>query len=166
MKNTVFSKGKWFLGTLFLVVAFAFYGCMPVNSLGDVSVYGKWVDNTKAVYEINQSTFKNYGETYDSYEGDNLVVVKDSDTAGRIFIKYTKAYCSTHSNSANYIYDSDAPDVGKWYAISYKNLTANSISISGAYGTKSSMDTLEEAKAEFTIENGYYSYYSECVKSN
>uniref|UniRef100_UPI0023F7BCE2 hypothetical protein n=1 Tax=Treponema berlinense TaxID=225004 RepID=UPI0023F7BCE2 len=83
-----------------------------------------------------------------------------------IYIKYTRAYCSTHSDSTTYtyIYDEDAADVGKWYAIAFKELTASSVSLSGAYGTISSTSTLEEAISTFTIDNGYFSTYSECVK--
>ena len=65
-------------------------------------------------------------------------------------------------------YSETAPDVGKWYAVSYKNLTSNSVSLSGAYKAdgKTSTQTLDEAKKEFTVENGYFDYsYSECIKS-
>ncbi len=64
------------------------------------------------------------------------------------------------------IYSDDAPDVGKWYAVHYKNLTSNSVSLSGAAktGGETSTKTLSEAIIEFTVENGYFSYYSECTK--
>ena len=127
----------------------------------DSPLIGKWQDSSGSIYEISQTEFSNYSETYDSYAGNNLVISKSTDNSGYIYIQYTKAYCKQHSN-----YDNDAPDIGKWYAISYKSLTASSIQISGAYkyDGKTSTETLEEAMAEFTIENGYFAIYSDCVK--
>lgn len=127
----------------------------------DSPLIGKWQDSYNSIYDISQNEFSNYGDTYDSYAGNNLVISKTSENSGYIYIQYTKAYCAEHST-----YDNDSPDVGKWYAISYKSLTASSIKISGAYkdGGETSTETLEEAMAEFTIENGYFSTYSECVK--
>ncbi len=135
----------------------------------DSTLIGTWLDSSygKSYYEISENAFKNYGEntegvSYESYEGSDTYVLKTSDTAGYIYIKYTKAANADFSS-----YSSDpnvAPDVGKWYAIAYKDLTSNSISISGAYGKKSSTDTLAEAIQEFTIENGYFAFYSDCAK--
>ena len=127
----------------------------------DSPLIGKWQDSYNSIYDISQNEFSNYGDTYDSYAGNNLVISKTSENSGYIYIQYTKAYCAEHST-----YDNDSPDVGKWYAISYKSLTASSIQISGAYkyDGKTSTETLEEAMAEFTIENGYFAMYSDCVK--
>ena len=127
----------------------------------DSPLIGKWQDSYNSIYDISQNEFSNYGDTYDSYAGNNLVISKTSENSGYIYIQYTKAYCAEHST-----YDNDSPDVGKWYAISYKSLTASSIKISGAYkkGGETSTETLEEAMAEFTIENGYFSTYSDCTK--
>lgn len=72
----------------------------------------------------------------------------------------------TKSISYYYRFSSEAPDVGKYYAISFKELSTSSISLSGAYkyGGATSTETLDEAKNEFTIDNGYYAGYSELVK--
>lgn len=127
----------------------------------DSPLIGKWQDSFYSIYEISQNEFSNYGDGYNSYAGNNLVISKTSENSGYIYIQYTKAYCAEHST-----YDNDSPDVGKWYAISYKSLTASSIKISGAYkkGGETSTETLKEAMAEFTIENGYFSTYSDCTK--
>ena len=136
----------------------------------DSPLIGKWQDSSYSIYEISQNEFSNYGYGYDAYAGNNLVISITSNdfSSGYIYIQYTKAYCAEHSNREEYkyTYDNDSPDVGKWYAISYKSLTASSIKISGAYkkGGETSTETLEEAMAEFTIENGYFSTYSECTK--
>ena len=129
----------------------------------DSPLIGKWQDSYNSIYDISQNEFSNYGDTYDSYAGNNLVISKTSENSGYIYIQFTRAA----DENWNYTTDkTKAPDIGKWYAISYKGLTASSIQISGAYkyDGKTSTETLEEAMAEFTIENGYFSTYSECVK--
>ena len=191
MKSTrfVFGRALAVLCAL-LFVSFGFMSCQQedddnglpdgVYELSDNSaLIGTWVNSYSggtSVYKITSSTFDNSGtssyngttSTYDSYAGNNLVVsyTNDEKNSGYIYIKYTRAYCSTHSDSTTYtyIYDTDAADVGKWYAIAFKELTASSVSLSGAAGTVSSTSTLEEAISTFTIDNGYFTTYSECVK--
>ena len=180
MKSTrfVFGRALAVLCAL-LFVSFGFMSCQQEDETEYVnySLTGTWVNSYSggtSVYKITSSTFDNSGtssyngttSTYDSYAGNNLVVsyTNDEATSGYIYIKYTRAYCSTHSDSTTYIYDEDAADVGKWYAIAFKELTASSVSLSGAYGTVSSTSTLEEAISTFTIDNGYFTTYSECVK--
>ncbi|MCR4735910.1 MAG: hypothetical protein K5829_13000 [Treponema sp.] len=186
MKSSIFSlRLKLSLAALFLA-GFAFFGCKPEISNTNPTLFGKWVDSYSSVYEISTSTFKNYGEGWTGYEGNSRVVAytNDEETEGYIYIKYTKAYESTSTkptededtwthSPANedwgtteywYRYSSTAPDVGKWYAIAFKGLTESALQISGAYGTKSSTDTLDEAIEEFTIDNGYFGTYSACSK--
>ena len=156
MKKNNFSR---LFAAMIFVAVLVLSGCGKTPA--KASIYGDWVDSSKAHYEITKSTFKNYGENYDSYAGDNLTVDEISDTEGTIFIKYTIAA------NADWTYSATAPDVGKWYAISYKDLTENAVKISGAYkaGGKTACATLEEAKTEFTAANGYFDYYSECTKA-
>lgn len=152
MKSTrfVFDRALAVLCAL-LFVSFGFMSCQQEDETEYVnySLTGTWVNSYSggtSVYKITSSTFDNSGtssyngttSTYDSYAGNNLVV--------------------------SYTNDEDAADVGKWYAIAFKELTASSVSLSGAYGTVSSTSTLEEAISTFTIANGYFSTYSECVK--
>ena len=174
MKSTRFSFGSaaTFLGTLLVVVSLSFSlaSCKTDDNNDDslTSLIGKWKDSYSSIYEISQNEFSNYGDTYDSYAGNNLVISITSNdfSSGYIYIQYTKAYCAEHSNPKEYkyTYDNDSPDVGKWYAISFKELTNSSIKLSGAYGEKTSTETLEEAITEFTIENGYFASYSDCTK--
>lgn len=102
------------------------------------------------------------GETYiysygkfdgSSYKMNVGMIIWSSDTSGIIYGKYTE-------NS----YYKDV--VGKYYAVSFKDLTESSISISGAYksGGKTGTATLEEAISEFTIDNGYFGTYSACER--
>lgn len=180
MKSTrfVFGRALAVLCAL-LFVSFGFMSCQQedddnglpdgVYELSDNSaLIGTWQSSYGEIFKITSTSLSNSGSWGDAYAGNNLVVsyTNDEATSGYIYIKYTRAYCSTHSDSTTYtyIYDEDAPDVGKWYAIAFKELTASSVSLSGAYGTVSSTSTLEEAISTFTIANGYFTSYSECVK--
>lgn len=183
MKNFNFSRRAGLILTALFVIGFAFTSCVPTtqNVINeDVSIIGKWVASEYESYEITSTTFKS------GYEGNNLVVryTNETETEGYIYIKYTKAYEETYTeptenadtwthSPANpdwgtseywYRYSTTAPDVDKWYAISFTDLSDKAIKISGAYGAKSSCDTLEEAISEFTIENKYFGFYSACTK--
>ena len=165
MKSTRLSllRAKAVLFALVSVLAFSFSACNVTTEPEVEHVYkqidaddplvGTWTDGTKyGTYIITNTTFENAG----SYKGNNLVVQKLDSTSGYIYIKYTVAM------NADWSYSETAPDVGKWYAISYKDLGAEKISISGAYkeGGATSCETLDEAVTEFTVDNGYFAYYS------
>lgn len=178
MKSTRFSFGSAaaFLGALLIVVSLSFSlaSCKTADDdnplpqgieelSADSPLIGKWKDSYGSIYEISQTEFSNYGENYNSYAGKNLVISKSTDNSGYIYIQYTRAA----EKNGNYTTDkTKAPDVGKWYSISFKELTNSSIKLSGAYkyDGKTSTETLEEAMAEFTIENGYFAMYSDCTK--
>ncbi len=176
MKSTRFSFGSaaTFLGALLVVVSLSFSlaSCKTADDdnplpqgveelSADSPLIGKWKDSYGSIYEISQTEFSNYGKSYESYAGNNLVISKSTDNSGYIYIQYTRAA----DENWNYTTDkTKAPDVGKWYAISFKELTNSSIKLSGAYGEKTSTETLEEAITEFTIENGYFASYSDCTK--
>ena len=164
MKSTRLSllRAKAVLFALVSVLAFSFSACNVTTEPEVEHVYkqidaddllvGTWTDGTKyGTYIITNTTFENAG----SYKGNNLVVQKLDSTSGYIYIKYTVAM------NADYSYSETAPDVGKWYAISYKDLGAEKISISGAYkeGGATSCETLDEAVTEFTVDNGYFGLY-------
>lgn len=160
MKNTKFSFNRaWLVLTALLMsalVAVSFTSCKSDDD--DASIYGTWVNKTDTYTETYKITETMFSNGY--YEGNNLTVIESSDSSGYIYIKYTK------SMNADWSYSENAPDVGKWYAISYKNLTDDTISISGAYkyGGATSTETLDEAVSEFTIENGYFGTYSDCTR--
>ena len=178
MKSTRFSFGSaaTFLGALLVVVSLSFSlaSCKTADDDNplpqgieelstDSPLIGKWKDSYSSIYEISQNEFSNYGDTYLSYAGNNLVISKTSENSGYIYIQFTRATDETR----NYTTDKEkAPDIGNWYAISYKDLEENSIQLSGAYKYegKTSTETLEEAITEFTIDNGYFGIYSDCTK--
>lgn len=163
MKNTKFSFNRaWLVLTALLMsalVAVSFTSCKSDDD--DASIYGTWKSSYGEIYDISTTELKNGGSWGNCYAGNNLTVRKISDSAGIVYIKYTRSiiYGSTD-------YSENAPDVGKWYAISYKNLTDDTVSISGAYksGGATSTETLDEAVSEFTIENGYFGTYSDCTR--
>lgn len=163
MKSTrfVFGRALAVLCAL-LFVSFGFMSCQQEDETEYVnySLTGTWQSSYGEIFKITSTSLSNGGSWGDAYAGNNLVVsyTNDEETAGYIYIKYTRAM------NPDYSYSETAPDVGKWYAIAFKDLTASSLSLSGAYGTVSSTSTLEEAISTFTIANGYFSTYSECVK--
>lgn len=162
MKSRSFAFRRAVLSLLALsVVLFNFASCKTEDDdpeYVNYSLFGSWTSSYDEVFKVTPTSLSNAYGTSDCYAGNNLVVsyTNDDETAGYIYIKYTRAYCSTHS---------DAADVGKWYAVAFKELTSSSVSLSGAYGTVTSTSTLEEAISTFTVENGYFSTYSECAKS-
>lgn len=171
MKSTRLSllRAKAVLFALVSVLAFSFSACNVTTEPEVEHVYkqidaddllvGTWTGGTEQYpesYTITNTTFESKG----SYKGNNLVVQKLDSTSGYIYIKYTVAM------NADYSYLETAPDVGKWYAISYKDLGAEKISLSGAYkkGGATSCKTLDEAVTEFTVDNGYFGTYSSCTR--
>lgn len=159
------NKFSRFLAVFITVVSLCAFGCKTQPEEGIISdLYGKWTSSFGEVFEISKDYFKNYGESWSCYEGDSIIIIpnENDNASGTIFLKYTV------SRNPDGSYSNTAPDVGKWYAVSYKkNLTKNSVSLSGAYKSdgKTSTETLEKAIEEFTVENGYFASYSECTKS-
>lgn len=158
------NKFSRFLAVFITVVSLCAFGCKTQPEEVFISdLYGKWTSSPNEVYEISKDYFKTYGTWGNGYEGDSIDIIpnENDNASGTIFLKYTV------SMNPDWSYSNTAPDVGKWYAVSYKNLTKNSVSLSGAYKSdgKTSTETLEEAKEEFTVENGYFASYSECTKS-
>ncbi len=149
MKTKKFGK----IHTCSLLVVFLFIAIISCDK-------NPYNDNSRLLgtWENKQQT---YTETY-IYDGINFdagsykmkvkSIIWSSDASGIIYGRYTK---NTNDSSV----------VGKYYAVSFKDLTDTSISISGAYKNgKMAADSLVEAITEFTINNGYYSFYSSCKK--
>lgn len=140
-----------------LLVVFLFIAIISCNK-------NPYNDNSRLLgtWENKQTTNPAFPEIY-NYDGITFTsintykmeverIIWNSDASGIIYGKYTE---NTYSPSV----------VGKYYAVSFKDLTYSSISISGAYKDgKMAADTLVEAITEFTINNGYYGNYSSCKK--
>lgn len=149
MKTKKFGK----IHTYSLLLVFLFIAIISCNKnpYNDNSrLLGTW-ENPKysgETYIYDGITFTSSG----SYKMKVKSIIWSSDASGIIYGRYTE---NTYSPSV----------VGKYYAVSFKDLTDTSISICGAYKDgKMSADTLVEAINEFTINNGYYSFYSSCKK--
>lgn len=85
-------------------------------------------------------------------------IIWSSDTAGIMYGQYTE-HQDTLGNPSSTI-------IGKYYAVSFKDLSESKCSFSGAYdGSTYSADTLEEAQLYFTAENGFFNTYTECIKT-
>ncbi|MDD6969019.1 MAG: hypothetical protein SPH83_02935 [Treponema sp.] len=158
------NKFSRFLAVFITVVSLCAFGCKTQPEEVFISdLYGKWTSSYGEVYEISKDYFKTYGTLGKGYEGDSIMIIpnENDNASGTIFLKYTV------SANSDWSYSDTAPDVGKWYAVSYKNLTKNSVSLSGAFkiGGKTSTGTFFEAIQEFTVANGYFDSYSECTKS-
>lgn len=157
---------------LFLLIAILSFAISCSNPTTNPVITNKWKENVNyklllnawentsyagEFYEYKEGYFYSYGGSYGtvsySITVDEIVWGSDN-TSGIMYGKYLESW--------------DKTSIGKYYAISFKNLTANSISISGAYnpdGTYTA-ETLEEAKKIFTVENKSFSAYSDCTQYN
>lgn len=147
MKTKKFGK----IHTYSLLLVFLFIAIISCNKNPYNRLLGTWENPTYKgeTYIYDGITFTSSG----SYKMKVKSIIWSSDASGIIYGRYTE---NTYSPSV----------VGKYYAVSFKDLTDTSISISGAYKKdgKIATDTLVEAISEFTINNGYYSFYSSCKK--
>lgn len=135
-----------------LLVVFLFIAIISCNKNPYNRLLGTW-ENKQPIYT---ETYIYDGITFTSintYKMEVERIIWNSDASGIIYGKYTE---NTYSPSV----------VGKYYAVSFKDLTYSSVSISGAYKKDGKMatDSLVEAINEFTINNGYYGTYSSCKK--
>ena len=146
---------KIYKGSLLVVFLFIAIISCNKNPYNDNSrLLGTWISTYHETYIYDGKTFTSAYDGKNSYVITVERIIYSSDTAGIIYGKYTEN--STYGDAV----------VGKYYAVSFKDLTYSSVSISGAYKKdgKIATDSLVEAITEFTINNGYYSFYSSCKK--
>ena len=169
MKNIKFSR---LFAAMMFVAVLALTGCKQNADPSPKKIEGTWVSTWGEKYVISGSEVKNYytdsatKEVKLGYAGNSVEIKEINGTSGYIYMKYTR------SANADWTYSETAPDVGKWYAIYYFDLTDKSVKISGSsnyYNNGvSSCATLEDAKKTLTVENGYMSEaegkYSACAK--
>ena len=163
MKNIKFSR---LFAAMMFVAVLALTGCKQNADPSPKKIEGTWVSTYGEKYVISGSEVKNYytdsatKEFKLTYTGNSVEIKELTDTTGYIYMKYTR------SANADWTYSETAPDVGKWYALYYFELADKSVKISGAAktGGKTSCATLDEAKTEFTVANGYFTGSSPCAK--
>ena len=175
MKNIKFSR---LFAAMMFVACLVLVGCNPqtrdvtvekviVRPLeANDAIIGSWSDAGQK-FEIQTNTFKNsyfYNTWIESYTGNNLLITYTSSNSGYIYMKYTKAAMPDWS------YSEEAPDVGKWYALAFKDLNTtdatNSVKIAGAWkqGAVNAFEKLEDAVNAFTVENGYFATFNDLQK--
>ena len=146
MKTKKFGK----IYTCSLLLVFLFIAIISCNKNPYNRLLGTWENPTYKgeTYIYDGVTFTSSG----SYKMKVKSIIWSSGASGIIYGRYI-----TNSFYTNV--------VGKYYAVSFKDLTYSSVSICGAYKDgKMAADTLVEAITEFTINNGYYGTYSSCKK--
>lgn len=161
----IFSSLKTVTKRLSLVVTVLLFTFFTVSCQNPAQgnygeIIGTWTSTYGEIFVIRDTTLGNFFQDSNQikvtitecYSGNNLHIIPENDKSGYLYFTYGLVF--------------DRADVGKWYAVHYKNLTPNSVSLSAAAkeGGKSSTESLSDAITEFTVENGYFSWYSECSK--
>ena len=120
-----------------------FVSCAPQPS-GSASIYGTWKSNSGDGYTITETTITYDDGGYGFGWSGNIEEIKEP-----------------------YIYSSFEKDGKTLYKVTaYKDVTEVSANIADAYkNNKNSANTLEEAKEEFTIDNGYFGYFGEYIRN-
>ncbi len=169
MKNIKFSR---LFAAMMFVAVLSFAGCKQQPEETPKTIKGTWVSAEGEKFVITESDYDNYSR-YDSnwikhddewflyYSTNNIEIVEIDATSGYVYGQF---------DDADHVgYNANA---GQWYAFYYFDLDENSVKISQASSTdnngKDACDTLEEAKAEFTLEKGYMSkavrHFSTCTR--
>ena len=120
----------------------------PVTSSD--SFIGTWTSTDSYAITSSSVTYYDGGYGYD-WIGTPVGKYETSSSSGYIYVEYTSVGSGMDSSL-----------VGTYIAVSYKNLSASStVQMATAYKSDGagSESTLSAAVTEFTIDNGYYSYY-------
>lgn len=142
------------LAALFAAVALS--GCDASSGPTGDSLVGVWSSTFGDGFTVTETTFRYQFEGVDQFVGD---IANDPDlSAGS---GYVVMRITSRLNSWD-------PEVGKYVAIHWTNLTGDGVREANAYKTggsyNSGMDTLAEAEAEYTVANGYYGQYGEYLR--
>lgn len=162
MKNLKFSR---LFAALMFVAVLGLTGCKPEpEEATPKAIEGTWVSEYGEKYVISGTDYDNYsnygsedGSFYLYYSTNNTSIVEIDATSGFVYGQFDDA------DHIGY-----GATLGQWYAFYYFDLTDSSVKIVQAYkdGGKGACDSLDEAKQEYTIENGYFptASASVCVK--
>ena len=133
-----------------LAACLSFTGCKPAEDATAQVVVANYVYQQTDYKTLISGTWKS--QYNDGYTINTSSVVYDDGGYG---FGWTRTIAEI---SDKYIY---LVENNKYYAVSYKDWNAVSCKFANAYkaGGKTSVDSLLEAKTEFTIENGYFGLY-------
>ena len=161
MRHPLFASGRAVTVLLAVLFAVVVVSCeLPENPHDETSIFGTWIGQYEK-YVIEEKDFYNYfGTPTDGwilfYSCSNVMVVPVDKLSGYVYFQF--------NDEKNLAYGARE---GEWYALHYEKLTAESCSIAQAYkaGADLYAENLQEAKESLTVENGYFSSYSELIKS-
>ena len=149
MKNIKFSR---LFAAALVVACLALTACKPAaDEDKKPSIKGTWISTFDEKYEIKGSTYNNYYTANDEFvlyfSTDSVEIVEATDETGFVFGKF---------NDADHI--GFGATVGQWYCFYYSDLKEDSVKIYQPFKPtgKAACDSLEEAKTEYTIDNGYF----------
>ncbi len=166
------SKKRFYSAFLVVMVSIAtvvFFSCDPV------------ANDDKPEYTLSQSYNSvlngywksNYGDGFDlsgdvfTYYGDNTKTLAYRGTIELVYSNKTNenqyiTFLVTEKDDSGWY----SMGVGKYYTILMKDITQTTCKEAGAYksGGKNDEETAEKASKEFTIENGYFTFFGDYVK--
>ena len=162
MKNLKFSR---LFAAIMFVAVLVLASCKPEpEAATPKAIEGTWVSEYGEKYVISGTDYDNYSN-YGSADGsfnlyystNNVAIVEIDNASGYVYGQFD-----------DYNHIGYGATVGQWYALYYFDLTDTSVKLVQAYKTdgKAACDSLDEAKDEYTIGNGYFPQASAsvCVK--
>jgi hypothetical protein len=126
-------------------------GTSVASVTGSENFIGKWTSTSSDYYEITSSAVTYYDGGYGyNWAGTPAGKYEINSTSGYIYVKYTSVGTGMSSSLVN-----------TYIAVSYTSLGSSSAQMSTAYKSDGAVSesTLSAAVTEFTIANGYYTYY-------
>lgn len=146
-------RGRLALSVLLIFVSIIFSSC-NFNKPEPSSLVGTWLSPYGDGYVIteNSLTYDDRGWGY-GWSGKILEITGSS--SGYIYIQYESLEEGL-----------DSEFLGKYLTIHYENLSEVAVQLANPYKADGIIfaETLEQAKTEFTVENGYFAFHGEYVK--
>ena len=146
-------RGRLSLSVLLIFVSIIFSSC-NFNKPEPSSLVGTWLSDGGDGYVITENSV-----TYDDggwgFGWTGKIIETTGSSSGYIYIQYETVGDKKPSNY-----------VGKFIAVHYENLSEVAVQLANPYKADgiSFAETLEQAKTEFTVENGYFAFHGEYVK--
>ena len=137
-------------------------GCELATSSADGALTGYWKSTFGDGFELSGNTLA--GFRYVQYDDADRNVSFAGIVANRPNFDASTGYIIVLVTEPG----SWGKTAGSYYAIHWKNLSGSLVAAASAYKVggahNNGMETLAEALAEYTVENGYYGYYGEYEK--